>query len=185
MTQILDDPVSRTPAMMYLFHRVEERLDGSPTILVVDEGWKALDDEVFVQRIRDWEKTIRKRNGIVGFATQSARDALESRIATAVIEQAATQIFMSNPKANAADYVDGFGLTEHEFELVRTLPDSAHCFLIKHGTDSVVARLNLSGEKDLLTILSGRERTVRLFDEIRLQTGEDPAQWLPRLLEVA
>src|SRR5205085_9376760 len=27
MTQILDDPTVRTPAMMYLFHRVEERLD--------------------------------------------------------------------------------------------------------------------------------------------------------------
>ena len=185
MTQILDDPVSRTPAMMYLFHRVEERLDGSPAILVVDEGWKALDDEMFVRRIRDWEKTIRKRNGIVGFATQSARDALESRIASAVIEQAATQIFMSNPKANAADYIDGFGLSEHELELVRTIPDSAHCFLIRHGNDSVVARLNLSGEKDLLTVLSGRERTVRLLDEIRLATGDDPALWLPRLLEVA
>ena len=185
MTQILDDPVSRTPAMMYLFHRVEERLDGSPAILIVDEGWKALDDDVFVARIKDWEKTIRKRNGIVGFATQSARDALESRIASAVIEQAATQIFMSNPKAAAADYIDGFGLTEHELELVRTLPDSAHCFLIKHGNDSVVVRLNLTGEKDLLTVLSGRERTVRLLDEIRLETGDDPMLWLPRLLELA
>jgi type IV secretion system protein VirB4 len=185
MTQILDDPVTRTPAMMYLFHQVEERLDGSPAILVVDEGWKALDDEVFVRRIKDWEKTIRKRNGIVGFVTQSAQDALESRIASAIIEQAATQIFMSNPKARAADYIDGFGLTEHELELVRTIPDTAHCFLIKHGNDSVVARLNLTGEKDLLTVLSGRERTVRLLDEIRLQTGDDPLDWLPRLLEVA
>ena len=68
---------------------------------------------------------------------------------------------------------------------MRTIPDSAHCFLIKHGTDSVVARLNLSGEKELLTVLSGRERTVRLLDEIRLETGDDPALWLPRLLEVA
>ena len=171
--------------MMYLFHRVEERLDGSPAIIVVDEGWKALDDEVFVRRIKDWEKTIRKRNGIVGFATQSAQDALESRIASAIIEQAATQIFMSNPKAQAADYIDGFGLTEHELELVRTIPDSAHCFLIKHGNDSVVARLNLTGEKELLTVLSGRERTVRLLDEIRLETGDDPAELAPRLLEVA
>ena len=185
MTQILDDAVTRTPAMMYLFHRVEERLDGTPAIIVIDEGWKALDDDVFVRRIKDWEKTIRKSNGIVGFATQSAQDALESRIASAIIEQSATQIFMSNPKARAEDYIDGFGLTEHEFELVRTLPDSAHCFLIKHGNDSVVARLNLAGEKDLLTILSGRERTVRLLDEIRLQTGDDPAEWLPRLFEVA
>jgi type IV secretion system protein VirB4 len=185
MTQILDDPIVRTPAMMVLFHRVEERLDGSPAIIVVDEGWKALDDEVFVRRIKDWEKTIRKRNGIVGFATQSAQDALESRIASAIIEQAATQIFMSNPKAQAREYCDGFGLTEHELELVRTIPDSAHCFLIKHGNDSVVARLNLTGEKDLLTVLSGRERTVRLLDEIRLETGDDPAEWLPKLLEVA
>jgi type IV secretion system protein VirB4 len=185
MTQILDEPALRTPAMMYLFHRVEERLDGSAAIIVVDEGWKALDDDVFVRRIKDWEKTIRKRNGIVGFATQSAQDALESRIASAIVEQAATQIFMANPKARAEDYVGGFGLTPHEFELIRTLPDNAHCFLIKHGTDSVVARLNLSGEQDLLTILSGRERTVRLLDEIRAQTGDDPAEWIPRLLEVA
>lgn len=185
MTQILDDPTVRTPAMMYLFHRVEERLDGSPAIIVVDEGWKALDDEVFVRRIKDWEKTIRKRNGIVGFATQSAQDALESRIASAIIEQAATQIFMANPKARHSDYVEGFGLTEHEYELVRTLPDSAHCFLIKHGNESVVARLNLSGEHELLTILSGRERTVRLLDQIRAEHGEDPAEWLPRLVELA
>jgi type IV secretion system protein VirB4 len=185
MTQVLDDPVVRTPAMMVLFQRVEERLDGSPAIIVVDEGWKALDDDVFVRRIKDWEKTIRKRNGIVGFATQSAQDALESRIASAIIEQAATQIFMSNPKAQAREYIEGFGLSEHELELVRTIPDTAHCFLVKHGNDSVVARLNLTGERELLTVLSGRERTVRLLDEIRLATGDDPADWLPKLLEIA
>ena len=182
MTQILDDAVVRTPAMLYLFHRVEERLDGSPAIIVVDEGWKALDDAVFVRALKDWEKTIRKRNGIIGFATQSAQDALESQIASAIIEQAATQIFMANPKAQATDYMQGFGLTAHEYELVRSLPDSAHCFLIKHGQDSVVARLNLTGERDLLTILSGRERTVRLLDEVRDQHGDDPADWLKPLL---
>ncbi|HYJ53370.1 MAG TPA: VirB4 family type IV secretion/conjugal transfer ATPase [Allosphingosinicella sp.] len=185
ITSILDDPAMRTPAMMYLFHRVEERLDGTAAIIVVDEGWKALDDDVFVRRIKDWEKTIRKRNGIVAFATQSAQDALESRIASAIIEQAATQIFMANPKARAADYMEGFGLTPHEFDLVRSLPDSAHCFLIKHGAESVVARLNLTGEDRILTILSGRERTVRLLDEIRAETGDDPELWIPRLMERA
>lgn len=185
MTQILDDPAVRTPAMMYLFHRVEERLDGSPAIIVVDEGWKALDDDVFVRRIKDWEKTIRKRNGIVGFATQSAQDALESRIASAIIEQAATQIFMANPKARHQDYVEGFGLTPHEYELVRSLPDSAHCFLVKHGHESVVARLNLGGERELLTILSGRERTVRILDELRAEHGDAPEAWFDKLMERA
>ncbi|WP_432770573.1 VirB4 family type IV secretion/conjugal transfer ATPase [Sphingopyxis sp.] len=185
MTEILDDAALRTPAMMVLFHRVEERLSGVPAIIMVDEGWKALDDDVFVRRIKDWEKTIRKRNGIVGFATQSAQDALESRIASAIIEQAATQIFMANPKARVDDYCDGFGLSQHEYDIVRTLPDDAHCFLIKHGGDSVVARLDLSGEKELLTILSGREHTVRLLDEIRAESGDDPAAWIPRLMERA
>jgi type IV secretion system protein VirB4 len=185
MTAILDDPIVRTSAMMVLFDRVEARLDGSPTIIVVDEGWKALDDDIFVRRIKDWEKTIRKRNGIVGFATQSARDALDSRIAREIIEQAATQIFMVNPKANADEYIGGFGLTGHEFDLIRTLPDSAHCFLIKHGNESVVARLDLTGERDLLTILSGREKTVRLLDKLREERGDAPAGWMQLLLEQA
>jgi len=185
MTALLDNPMIRTPALYYLFHRVEERLDGSPAIIVVDEGWKALDDEIFVRRIKDWEKTIRKRNGIVGFATQSAQDALESKIASAIIEQAATQIFMVNAKAREEDYVEGFGLTAHELELVRRLPDDSRCFLIKRGGESVVARLNLAGEADLLTILSGRERSVRLLDEILPETGADPAAWMPALLERA
>jgi type IV secretion system protein VirB4 len=185
MTAVLDDPKTRTPALFYFFHRVEERLDGTPSIVVVDEGWKALDDEVFVRRIKDWEKTIRKRNGVVGFATQSAQDALESKISSAIIEQAATQIFMINPKGRAEDYINGFGLTPHEFELVRTLPDSSHCFLIKHGKESVVARLDLTGEEELLTILSGRESTVRLFDSLVGKNGDPPADWMSLLLQQA
>jgi type IV secretion system protein VirB4 len=182
MTSILDDASLRTPAMMYLFHRVEQRLDGQPAIIVIDEGWKALDDEVFVGRIKDWEKTIRKRNGVIGFATQSAADALSSRIASAIIEQAATQIFMANPKAQEAEYCAGFGLTRHEYELVRSLPDTSRCFLIKHGTDSVVARLNLAGSPELLTVLSGREKTVRILDELRHDLGDDPVQWMTKLV---
>ena len=185
MTAILDQPALRAPTMLYLFHRVEERLDGQPTIIVIDEGWKALDDEVFVARIRDWEKTIRKRGGIVGFATQSASDALESRIASAIIEQAGTQIFMANASAQASDYIGGFGLTEDEFEIVRSMPESARAFLVKHGSDSVVVRLNLASHPDLLVVLSGREKTVRMLDALRDEVGDAPAAWLPRLVNAA
>ena len=180
MTRLLDTPVTRTPAMMYLFHRIEQALDGRPTIIVVDEGWKALDDEVFTRRLKDWEKTIRKRNGIVGFCTQNASDALDSKIASAIVEQAATQIFLPNPKARAADYIDGFGLTPHEFDLVRSLPDTSRCFLIKQADHSVVARLDLGGMQAQLGVLAGTERSVRRLDLLRQQVGDDPAAWLPK-----
>ena len=92
---------------------------------------------------------------------------------------------MVNPKAQRAEYCTGFGLTDHEFELIRTLPDTAHCFLIKHGNDSVVARLNLSGMPDLLKVLSGREGTVRELDALREIHGDAPDAWLPHLLKGA
>ncbi len=177
MTELLDAPLLRTPVMMYLFHRVDERLDGSPAMIVIDEGWKALDDAVFAARIRDWLKTLRKRNAIVGFGTQSARDALESSISSAIVEQTATQIFMPNAKARAEDYCTGFGLSAHELDLIRALPANSHCFLVRHANHSVVIRLDLSGMSELLTVLSGREASVRLLDDLRARLGDDPAAW--------
>ncbi len=178
MTRLLNSPTTRTPAMMYLFHRIEQRLDGTPAIIVVDEGWKALDDEIFVGKIKDWEKTIRKRNGLVGFCTQNADDALESRVGPAIIEQSATQIFFPNPKARAADYIEGFGLSEHEFELVRTLPDTSRCFLVKQADHSVVARLDLTGLSGELRVLAGTEASVRQLDALRERLGDEPQAWL-------
>jgi type IV secretion system protein VirB4 len=181
MTALLESPRLRTPVMMYLFHRIEERLDGQPTMILIDEGWKALDDEVFAARIRDWLKTLRKRNALVGFATQSARDALESRIAAALVEQTATMIFMPNARARAEDYCAGFGLTEHELDLIRTLPAHSRCFLVRQPDASVVVRLDLSGMPEVLTVLSGRERIVRRLDSLRAEYGDAPADWYPVL----
>jgi len=185
MTALLDSPRLRTPAMMYLFHRIEERLDGRPTLLLIDEGWKALDDAVFAARIRDWLKTLRKRNALVGFATQSARDALDSRIATALVEQTATMLFMPNPRARAEDHCGGFGLTEHELQIIRSLPPHSRCFLVKQAGASVVVRLDLSGMPEVLAVLSGRESTVRRLDALRADYGDSPAAWLPALTGVA
>ncbi len=181
MTALLENPRLRTPTMMYLFHRTEERLDGHPTMILIDEGWKALDDEVFAARIRDWLKTLRKRNALVGFATQSARDALESRISTALVEQTATMVFMPNSRARAEDYCEGFGLTEHELLLIKSLPAHSRCFLVRQPDASVVVRLDLSGAPEVLTILSGRESSVRRLDLLREAVGDDPAQWYPAL----
>jgi len=181
MTALLDAPALRTPTMLYLFHRVDERLDGEPTLILIDEGWKALDDPVFAARIRDWLKTLRKRNALVGFATQSARDALDSRIASAIVEQTATMIFTPNPKARMEDYCVGFGLSEHELELIRQLPAHSRCFLVRHANHSVVARLDLGGEPDMLTILSGREASVRRLDRLRATHGDAPAGWFEAL----
>ncbi len=180
LTEILDDEKARTPALMYMFHRIDSLLErGYPTIITIDEGWKALDDPIFIPRIKNWEKTIRKLNGILVFGSQSANDAINSAVGDAIIEQSPTQLFMPNLKADKAAYCTGFGLTEKEYEIIKSLPDNSHCFLIKQGSSSVIAKLDMSGMEDEIAILSGRAETVNLLDSIRAEVGDSPEDWLP------
>jgi len=179
LTSILDDHISRTPWMMYVFHRISQLLNGEKVIIMMDEGWKMLDDPIFSARIKDWMKTIRKQNGLLGFATQSAKDALGSSVGDAIIEQSPTQIFFPNPRASEEDYCKGFGLSRHELKLVRELTPESRCFLLRHGTDSVIAKLDLSGMEDFVSVLSGRTETVSLMHQLQKRYGDNPELWLP------
>ncbi|MGH6859371.1 MAG: type VI secretion protein, partial [Phyllobacterium sp.] len=178
MTRILDDPLTRSAALMYVFHRLEELLDGRPLLIFLDEGWRLLDDAVFAAFIKDRMKTIRKFNGIIGFGTQSASDIVNSPIAHTLIEQSATHMFFPNPRADLESHAGGLGLSAREVEWIRTADPSSRSFLIKHGQESVIARLRLNGMNDLLKVLSGRAETIQELDLLRERLGDDPKQWL-------
>jgi type IV secretion system protein VirB4 len=179
MTHVLDAPDVRTPLMMYLFHRLQRLVDGRRLVIDVDEFWKALGDEAFRGLAQDGLKTFRKQNAFLVLGTQSPADVLRSPIAHTIVEQCATKIFLPNPHAAERDYIDGFGLSEREFALVRDeLSAGQRRFLVKQGLDSVVAELDLGGLDDALAVLSGRAETVELLDRIRAQHGDDPARWM-------
>ena len=179
MTDFLDNEEIRTPLMAYLFFRIEQLIDGRRIIIVIDEFWKALQDDGFRDLAQNKLKTIRKQNGLMLFATQSPRDAIVSPIAHTLIEQCPTQIFLPNPRGDRADYIDGFKLTEREFELVsRELSVESRRFIVKQGHNSVVAELNLNGFNDELAILSGRTANVELADAIQVELGASNEAWL-------
>src|SRR3546814_4181671 len=75
------------PVLTYLFHRLEERFTGRPTLLILDEAWVFLDHPQFAARIREWLKVLRKKNVSIVFATQSLADIADSTIAPAIIER--------------------------------------------------------------------------------------------------
>ena len=179
LTTILDDPVSRTPWLMYIFYRVNSLLSGQKTIIMLDEGWKLLDDPAFASRIKDWMKTIRKLNGILGFAPQSAKDAIGSSVGDAIIEQSPTQIFLPNSKAKESDYCHGFGLSSHELKIIKTLTPESRCFLLKHGNHSVIAKLDLTGLEEYISVLSGRAESVQELERLMSQHGQTTEEWLP------
>lgn len=185
-TEFVNDALIRTPIMMYLLQIVESLIDGTRFVYAIAECWKALDDPVFLPFIKYKQKTIRKQNGIGIFDTQSPDDALRSPIARAMVEQCVTKICLPNPDAVAADYIEGFGLTIDEYEIVKALAHGAtRRFLVKQNSRSAIAELDLSGMDDALLVLSGTTDNVLALDQIRARAGDDPDAWLPRLREAA
>ncbi|MGJ4932398.1 conjugal transfer protein TrbE [Bradyrhizobium sp. HKCCYLS2038] len=115
------------PAVLaYLFHRIAQRLDGRPTLLIIDEGWLALDDADFAGQLREWLKTLRKKNASVVFATQSLSDINGSPIAPAIIESCPTRILLPNERAiepQITAIYRRFGLNDRQIELLsRAVP---------------------------------------------------------------
>jgi type IV secretion system protein TrbE len=110
------------PAVLaYLFHRIERRLDGSPTLIIVDEGWLALDDATFGAQLKEWLKTLRKKNACVIFATQSLSDIDGSSIAPAIIESCLTRLFLPNERAiepQIRQIYTRFGLNDRQIEII-------------------------------------------------------------------
>jgi type IV secretion system protein VirB4 len=110
------------PAVLaYLFHAIGRRLDGRPTLLIVDEGWLALDDATFGAQLKEWLKTLRKKNASVVFATQSLSDIDGSAIAPAIVESCPTRVFLPNERAlepQIATIYRRFGLNDRQIEIV-------------------------------------------------------------------
>ena len=112
--------------LAYLFHRIEDRFDGSPALLIIDEGWLALDDDGFAGQLREWLKTLRKKNASVIFATQSLSDIDGSAIAPAIIESCQTRLLLPNERAiepQITTIYRRFGLNDRQIEIIaRAMP---------------------------------------------------------------
>jgi type IV secretion system protein VirB4 len=183
-TEFLDMPEVRTPVMLYLLELMDELVDGQRLIYVISEFWKALDHEIFSDFAKQKQKTIRKQNGLGIFDTQSPSDVLRHPIGRTMIEQSVTKIFLANPEAVREEYVDGFGLSQAEYEIVRSLgARGGRRFLVKQGHASAICELDLKGLEDFITVLSATTDNIALVDGLRATLGDDPFQWLPVLIQ--
>jgi type IV secretion system protein VirB4 len=170
------------PVLLYLFHRIEQRLDGRPTLIVLDEAWALIDDALFAEKIRDWLKTLRKKNAAVVFATQSVTDVLDKPITAAVLESCLTKIFLPNPQARSEISSQAYrkiGLTSRQIEILSyatpkrqyyyTSPLGQRLFDLGLGPVAL-AFVGAAGKEDLLKVR-----------ELAATYGADwPAEWLYR-----
>jgi type IV secretion system protein VirB4 len=160
------------PVLSYLFHRLEERFDGRPTLLILDEAWLFLDHPLFSARIREWLKTLRKKNVAVVFATQSLADIAGSSIAPAIIESCPTRVFLPNDRAiepQMRETYERFGLNPRQIEIIsRATPKRDYYAQTAHGN-----RLFELGLGPLALALCGASKPddQRLIDHLLSEHG--------------
>jgi type IV secretion system protein VirB4 len=183
------------PAVLaYLFHAIGRRLDGLPTLLIVDEGWLALDDATFGAQLREWLKTLRKKNASVIFATQSLADIDGSAIAPAIVESCPTRVFLPNERAlepQIAAIYRRFGLNERQIEIIsRATPKRDYYAQSRRGnrlfelglSEVALAFCAASSKSDQIAIArvlaeSGRENFARAW--LRHRGVDWAAEMLP------
>src|SRR5271154_1425253 len=163
------------PAVLsYLFHRIEGRFDGRPTLLIIDEGWLALDDKEFAGQLREWLKTLRKKNASVIFATQSLADIDGSAIAPAIIESCPTRVMLPNDRAIEPQIMAiyrRFGLNDRQIEiLARATPKRDYYCQSRRGNR--LFELGL-GEVALAFTAASAKTDQALIEQVLAELGRD------------
>jgi type IV secretion system protein VirB4 len=177
------------PVLLYLFRRIEQRLDGRPTLLILDEAWTFIDNSLFADKIRDWLKTLRKKNAAVVFATQSVSDVMNKPITAAVMESCLTKIYLPNAEArsqHSSEFYRQIGLSDRQIEMLSyAIPKRQYYYTSPLGQRLFDLGL---GPVALSFVGAAGKDDLRAIADLRARFGNAdwPAEWLwQRNLKVA
>ncbi|KKB07159.1 conjugal transfer protein TrbE [Devosia geojensis] len=168
------------PVLLYLFRRIEKRLTGAPSLIILDEAWLMLGHPAFREKIREWLKVLRKANCAVVLATQSISDAEKSGIIDVLKESCPTKICLPNGAARESgtrEFYERIGFNERQIEIVATaLPKREYYVASPDGRrlfDMALGPITLS-----FVGASGKD-DIKRIDELRVHHGDEwPVHWL-------
>ncbi len=166
------------PVLLYLFRRLERRLGGQPSFLLIDEAWTVLDNSVFCEKVREWLKTMRKKVCAVIMATQSLGDVTNSGIFEALIDNCPTKVYLPNAEAeNTRDVYSKTGRNETEIAIIKHATPKRHYYL----TSPEGCRLFDLGLGPIALAFAGVSdpKAIARLDEFARRHGDEwPFAWL-------
>jgi type IV secretion system protein VirB4 len=173
------------PILLYLFHKIEQSLDGSPSAIFIDEAWVVLGHPVFRDKIKEWLKVLRKYNCAVILSTQSLSDATNSGILDVLQESCPTKIFLPNSKAfqkggdstilGPYDFYRVFGLNDQEIEIIYSaIPKREYYYSSPNGT----RKFNLVFDDYSLAFCGAS--SIEEVTQIKKLIKEDESTWISK-----
>lgn len=155
LTEIFDNDDVRTAWLSYVFRRIERTVeDERPTLLVMDEAWKLLDDPYFQSRLKDWMLTMRKKNVAVILLTQRVSHISESAAGGAIIESVTTKLIYPSNR-NTQEELAPLNLSDRERDFLTQSNIGHRLALMQSGDDSTIIDMDLHALGPLLSVLGG------------------------------
>ncbi|MFZ5692231.1 MAG: conjugal transfer protein TrbE [Pseudomonadota bacterium] len=168
------------PVLLYLFRRIEKRLTGAPSLIILDEAWLMLGHPTFRDKIREWLKVLRKANCAVVLATQSISDAERSGIIDVLKESCPTKICLPNGGARETgtrEFYERIGFNERQVEIVATAIPKREYYVV-----SPVGRRLFDMALGPVTLAfvgaTGKDDLTRIAEFRQAHGPEWPVRWL-------
>jgi type IV secretion/conjugal transfer VirB4 family ATPase len=184
-------PEVYVPVLLYLFDQIEERLEKDqarrPTLLILEEAWLYLNHPIFVSKIRDWLKTLRKKNARVIFATQSLSDLYDpttktlTQVTATLLESCPTKVFLPHLKMDSETKVlyQKMGLNDRQIDIVGRLAVPKHHYYVTTPQGSRLIHLGLKDTPLARAFLGlSKEKSHQLM----ACQAQHQAQWLTHWL---
>ena len=174
MGGLLDTDVA-APFMEYAFFRVNQMLDGRPTLIYIEECWFMLANKTFAARINDWLKTLRKKNAFVIMATQSLQEIATSEIFASIIDNMQNRIYLANPNAKAHEelYRQKFGLNNAQIERIATAIPKQQYYIV---TPKLSRMVNARFPREIMACTAADERSKAIFRK-HYKNGQGSTNW--------
>jgi type IV secretion system protein VirB4 len=163
-------PANVIPVLLYLFHRIEQRLTGDPSLLILEEAWILLDHPVFAPKIEEWLRVLRKQNCAVVLASQSLAEVYASPKRDLLLESCPTKIFLPNSEArssHSSTQYRALGLSSRQTELIAGSVPKRHYYVVSPlGRRLIELALGPIALSFIgVSSPSDRKRAQRLFDK--------------------
>lgn len=189
LTSVINQKPVVIPLMLYLFHKIEESLDGSPAIIVLKEAWNLIDNVIFLPQISAFLDSMRQKNCVVIFTSSDMQALAASDTIFEIKRSIASEVYTANIQADES-YKAVLELSDEEIEIVKMMEDNERHFIFKHRGETVIVSLNLGNFPEIVKILSADQDTLTALEEVLLaNTNEssvlsEPQVWVPQLIEV-
>lgn len=168
------------PLMAYLLFLAEESFEfDTRELIVLDEAWDILDNPAFGPHLSKWLQRLKKKNALCIFATEAAKKAAKSSITNTLSEEINTYIFLPNNEIDES-YGKIFNLDNEEIEAISLLKKKDRHFLLKHHEDTIIARLDLEGFDEELSILAANEKQIQIMHDMQKKYGSNPNDWMEK-----